>query len=47
MLRTAVLGALLAAAAQADVTWERDFEKAKARALEEDRLIFIDFYADW
>jgi thiol:disulfide interchange protein len=43
----AVLGLLAAAASAADVSWERDFDKAKERAVKEDKLIFIDFYADW
>ena len=47
MLRIVATGVLLAAAAHADVSWLRDFEKAKERALKEDKLIFIDFYADW
>jgi hypothetical protein len=47
MLRILAMGLLLAAAAWADIRWESDFERAKARALKEDKLIFIDFYADW
>lgn len=47
VVRIVAMGALLAAAAHADVEWLRDFEKAKARALKEDKLVFIDFYADW
>jgi hypothetical protein len=47
MVRILAMGVLLAAAARADIRWEQDFERAKARALAEDKLIFIDFYADW
>jgi hypothetical protein len=47
MARVIALGVLLAAAAHADIDWERDFEKAQERALKEDRLVFIDFYAEW
>jgi thiol:disulfide interchange protein len=47
MTRIAAFGVLLAAAAHADVSWLRDFEKAKERALKEDKLVLIDFYADW
>jgi hypothetical protein len=47
MVRILAVVAVLAGLAHAGITWERDFEKAKARALKEDKLIFIDFYADW
>lgn len=46
MLRTVAMGVLLAAAARADIAWMRDFEKAKERAVREDRLIFLLFDAD-
>jgi thioredoxin-related protein len=46
MVRIAILGALLAAAARADVTWLRDLEKAKDRAVAEDKLVFILFDAE-
>ena len=29
------------------ITWERDFEKAKARSAREGKLLYIDFYTDW
>jgi hypothetical protein len=47
MKRIAAMGVLLAVAAHADAPWEHDFEKAKERALKEDKLILIDFYAEW
>ncbi len=46
MVRIVTMGALLAAAAHADVTWLRDFEKAKERAVREDRLIFLLFESE-
>ncbi len=33
--------------ARAEVRWVDQFEKAKEIALAEDKLIFLDFYADW
>jgi hypothetical protein len=38
---------LAAPGARAGVSWESDLEKAKERAIREDKLLFIDFYADW
>lgn len=39
------LGALLAAAAHADIRWSNDLEKAKDRAIAEDKLVFLLFDA--
>jgi len=38
---------LIASAATAGVNWERDFEKAKTRAVREGKLLFVDIYAEW
>ena len=46
-MRIVMAVAALLSAASAGVVWEQDFEKAKLRAVREDKLIFIDFYADW
>ena len=37
----------LGSTAQADIAWEKDFEKAKRRAAAEGKLLFLDFYTDW
>jgi len=38
---------LCAATARAGVKWEKDFDHARQRSLEEDRLLLIVFYAEW
>jgi len=43
MLRAVALGVLLAAAAHADIRWSNDLEKAKDRAIAEDKLVFLLF----
>ncbi len=37
----------LASVATAEVRWIAEFERAKEIALAEDKLIFLDFYAEW
>ena len=43
---TVLVVLIVAAVAQAEVTWETDFEGAKLRALKEGKLLFLDFYTD-
>jgi len=51
MRTTALAAAMLwfgAVSAQgAEITWETSYERARQRCIEEDKLLFIDFYADW
>lgn len=42
-----MLAALPLHAAEGGVTWLTDFEAAKAAAVKEKKLIFMDIYADW
>jgi thiol-disulfide isomerase/thioredoxin len=39
--------ALIAAQGWAELVWQRDWEKALAQAKRENKLIFMDVYADW
>ncbi len=36
-----------AGTATAGINWETDFARAKERALKEDKLLFLEFYANW
>jgi hypothetical protein len=36
-----------AAAHAAEIKWETDYGRARERCIAEDKLLFIDFYADW
>jgi hypothetical protein len=38
---------LCAATARAGIKWEGDFDQARQRSLEEDKLLLVVFYADW
>ena len=31
----------------AEITWESSYERARERCIDEDKLLFIDFHADW
>lgn len=46
MVRILASGMLFAAAAHAGIVWERDLDKAQKRALKEDKLVFLLFYAE-
>jgi hypothetical protein len=46
-MRTAAMIAVLAAPLWAGIEWERDLGKARERAIREDKLLFLDFSADW
>ncbi len=45
--RVLAVTTLVAAYAQAGVTLESHFQKARERAIREDKLIFINFTAAW
>ena len=47
MRRSIVVLTLLCATASAGVAWETDLNKARLRAAREDKLLFINFTADW
>lgn len=38
---------LFAQASEQKIVWFGDFDKAKSEAKEEDKLLFVDFIADW
>ena len=47
MFAVAVAGLGIASTTFAGVDWESDYDRARERAIKEDKLLFIDFYATW